>query len=909
MSVINTNVKSLVAQNALAANNRTLSKAMEQLSTGKKINSAADDAAGLAIASRMEAQSRGLTMAIKNAGDAISLAQTAEGAMGEITNMVQRMRELAVQSANGINNSMDRAALDAEYKQLSAEISRIATTTTFNGTKILDGSFAGMAVQIGDKAGETMSIGVGNMNASSLGRTSISSEATAVTAGVAQGTPAVDTVAQLTFHDNDSYTFKVDGVTISNTITGNNAGSMVDAINNNLKAAGKTNLVASLAGNMTVQIKNTLGGNIGVTDFSSVGNGKASFSVLSGSGNNVLLDDTAAVTSSDIAQGVPNTNKGVLLSMAAAASGKTKSFELNGTTVTIADNDTDATIKTKLEAVLGTTNYEVLINGGTAGSLATAAGVTAPAAGKFAIVAASGYSVNITNFSGDGTPAGVQGNIRAVGGSNTALLVDNSNQFVVDDDGTNNMELSLAFSSTTSDYTFKIDSVSVQLVASDFATGNGVANKVIAALNGAAAGTAGGLNSLGNTGIEYEVVQNGTELSIKKVTGGGTPEDLEITDLVAAASAAVASTTSTYEISGVANTTKNLADTGFGLFTAGQAEPTKMTLEISGDSTYSFSLTNLAGTGTQAIGASAVINGSIASLISNINAQTNNTGITAQADPNNSKALVLTRADGGKIQVSNFSATGSATMLATPNAFQGVSKLLNDDNAVTTGSAGAAGAAVATTASLKVSASDKYSFKLSDGNSVAVVRATTASDTSVADLLTEINSALQNVASDITASANGGTITFTNAKGGKVELMDFKSDGAATGTFAPATGQGVAKILNDNDGSSAVGKSVADANLLSSGGSSEAISILDNALQQVNTERSKLGAVQNRLSYTIDNLSNIVTNTEASRSRIVDTDYAKTTTKLATAQIIQQAATAMLAQANQQPQAVLSLLQ
>lgn len=136
MSVINTNVKALVAQNAATANSRAMSKAMEQLSTGKRINSAADDAAGLAISNKMTAQIRGLNQAVRNANDGIALLQTAEGSTQEVTNMLQRMRELAVQSANDTNSSTDRSALQNEVVALRTEINRIADNTEWNGQKL-----------------------------------------------------------------------------------------------------------------------------------------------------------------------------------------------------------------------------------------------------------------------------------------------------------------------------------------------------------------------------------------------------------------------------------------------------------------------------------------------------------------------------------------------------------------------------------------------------------------------------------------------------------------------------------------------------------------------------------------------------------------------------------------------------
>jgi flagellin len=138
MTVINTNVKSLQAQNALTFNNRNLSTAMQQLSTGSRINSSKDDAAGIAISDKMTAQIRGLNQAVRNANDGIGLLQTAEGAMVEITSMMQRMRELAIQSANDTNAQDDRNYLDLEFQQLKQEINRITKNTQWNGMNILD---------------------------------------------------------------------------------------------------------------------------------------------------------------------------------------------------------------------------------------------------------------------------------------------------------------------------------------------------------------------------------------------------------------------------------------------------------------------------------------------------------------------------------------------------------------------------------------------------------------------------------------------------------------------------------------------------------------------------------------------------------------------------------------------------
>jgi flagellin len=140
MTVINTNIKSLISQNAMIKNNRELSSAMQQLSTGKRINSAKDDAAGLAITSRMTAQIRGLDQAVRNGNDSISMLQTTEGAMIEMTNMMQRMRELAIQSSNDTYTASDRGYMDLEFQQLKTEVNRITKDTEWNGMNIMDGS-------------------------------------------------------------------------------------------------------------------------------------------------------------------------------------------------------------------------------------------------------------------------------------------------------------------------------------------------------------------------------------------------------------------------------------------------------------------------------------------------------------------------------------------------------------------------------------------------------------------------------------------------------------------------------------------------------------------------------------------------------------------------------------------------
>ncbi|MFT7293833.1 MAG: flagellin, partial [Pseudohongiellaceae bacterium] len=166
--IINTNIASLTAQRNLDKSQSANQQALSRLSSGLRINSSKDDAAGLAISTRFTSQIKGLGVAIRNVGDGVSLAQTADGALGTMTDNLQRIRELSIQSANATNSDVDREALQAEVTQLVAEISRTGEQTTFNGIKLLDGEFDA-TFQIGANVGETVSFGISELTADSLG--------------------------------------------------------------------------------------------------------------------------------------------------------------------------------------------------------------------------------------------------------------------------------------------------------------------------------------------------------------------------------------------------------------------------------------------------------------------------------------------------------------------------------------------------------------------------------------------------------------------------------------------------------------------------------------------------------------------------------------------------------------------
>ncbi|HVT35652.1 MAG TPA: flagellin [Nevskiaceae bacterium] len=274
-SVINTNVMSLNAQRNLNSSQMSLATAMQRLSSGLRINSAKDDAAGLAISDRFTAQINGLDQASRNANDGISLTQTAEGALAEVTNNLQRIRELAVQSRNGSNSSTDRAALNSEAQQLKAEVDRVAQQTQFNGVNLLDGSFSNQAFQVGANAGQTIAVS-SIVDATSV---NLGSYTSATVTGVAATTLTAITAGDLTIDGgNGNGAISVGGVGAAASATVR-AGQIRDAINS---VADQTGVYAVNDTATTVQLTSTSGTGITIA--------------LSGTGTTATTGLTAATT-------------------------------------------------------------------------------------------------------------------------------------------------------------------------------------------------------------------------------------------------------------------------------------------------------------------------------------------------------------------------------------------------------------------------------------------------------------------------------------------------------------------------------------------------------------------------------------------------------------------------------------
>ena len=345
--VINTNVSALNSQRQMMASGRELDQAMERLSSGKRINTAADDAAGLSISNRMTSQIRGLGQAIRNANDGVSMIQTAEGALDESTNILQRMRELAIQSVNGIYSDADRSTLDAEVQQLKAELDRIADSTSFNGQVLLDGSLDNVALQVGSEAGDTIVLNISAMDTDGLGGQSNGDViGTEVANGIADLTAITAAAAATTLSINQQSVGDLSG-----------AGSVEDAlatINANVSGVDTSafvELTTTAAGNgivrganeviITLTMQDGSTNVLEVRDTGSLEEFVDRVNALGGPSLEASIDDDGfLVLQSDSAAsiGITETGAGTALSATGIATGTTQNFQLS---FDITDPDVD----------------------------------------------------------------------------------------------------------------------------------------------------------------------------------------------------------------------------------------------------------------------------------------------------------------------------------------------------------------------------------------------------------------------------------------------------------------------------------------------------------------------------------------------------------------------------------------
>ena len=1082
MSVINTNIKSLIAQNALSTNANKLSTSMERLSTGSRINSASDDAAGLGIATRMTTQVRGLNMAVRNANDAISVVQTAEGAMTEVADILQRMRELSVQAASDQNSATDRTYLQAEVQQLSDEIDRIAETTQFNSMNLLDGSYAGKKFQIGANAGQTIGVDIGSMAASQLGvaTSTVASVPgpTSVAAGVsgvaAVGTASTPTVIRLGFETSDDYTFTLtdDATGLAATITAESVdlssetskANFAEALNTALTNAAVDTVVTGSAlpadvdaldlsqtddyekvrftisvgdsGPVAIDLRSRLLGTTGATpDVSDLvtalndelqsrfgdniavtgGTGTAmvvtddegrSISISQGAGDGYLFGTDSAndgaltveettqntlsaawdgnnlmVTNSSGAKTTISayaTNSGtsrvvfdamvdgqadadfdpVVLSETAVAD-DLQAFKgaVSSSNLSVTFNGTDGASPTNLvsfditdgdgRVLAEIADLEVNVDAADSGQIvvdvkaALAAGITANFgddasfdASEFTvkyedstltITSNNGRSMGIENYSSSYNTASVNG-VTLASEANTYSVA----RIKIDPEV---LSADYVLGAGDLDYTLSINGEDGTTSGIDFATlMNGTTNAsgdALATALQAQIDAEDGLIALSATAAGFHATDN------VRVTWDQATSSLVISDpqnrLLAFTE--VTNTVGTDVVTEVTNSVVDASNSSLvtksAVVSGSVTAATQVTMQMSLDEmNVNFSVNGAAlgatdWDSTEAFEGSdmqAALDAQMASLNTAYKTETFSYSVSGNA-------ITFNQAAGGPIEISGFtSGTGYDALTATLTPAEGQGDAVSIGYNEILASASATGtAATATTATLKLQGDDLVSFSISDGTNSYQVGSSAvdiSSNSSTAAFASTVNDAL--AGSNIRASMDtDGTMYFSDATGGAISLTSFNASSGNAATWSPASGQGDAVTVKTGFvgtaksaassvtpvATSATGSSVAQISLATQESASDALTVIDSALEYVNGERSKLGAIENRMGHTINNLSNIVTNTEASRSRILDTDYAQETTELARAQIIQQAATAMLAQANQAPQAVLSLLQ
>ena len=283
--VINTNIASLNAQRALNTSQSDVSTALQRLSTGLRINTAKDDAAGLAISERFTSQINGLNQAVRNSNDALSLTTTAEGALGETTALLQRVRELAVQSANSTNSASDRTALQAEVNQLLTEVERISDTTTFNGVKLLDGSFTAKDFQVGSEVGETIAVTLAGASKSDLGINKLFGNTTDADLGSSSVKPGGATTGSLPANNGTAaQTLSITGFNGTGSVSvsaGDSASTIAAAVN---AKESSTGVSATATAQATLKTLNA--------------DGTVSFTLSDGAGNSASV--SAAVTTTDL---------------------------------------------------------------------------------------------------------------------------------------------------------------------------------------------------------------------------------------------------------------------------------------------------------------------------------------------------------------------------------------------------------------------------------------------------------------------------------------------------------------------------------------------------------------------------------------------------------------------------------
>ncbi len=927
--VINSNIASLNAQRQLTSAGAGLDQASERLSSGKRINSAADDAAGLSISNRLTSQIRGLDQAVRNANDGISLIQTAEGALDESTNILQRIRELSVQSSNGIYSDSDRSTLDAEVQQLVSELDRISETTSFNGQNILDGSQGQIDLQVGSEAGQTISFEIAAVNSSSLGLGSTSSDLSG---------DAISDLTALNATDNTAITIGEDDVLINGQGLSAFDGStdrlqdLIDDVNNNIdgvSASGYNVVQAGTVGTGTIDAGDTLT----LSVFNATDNSQTDFT-FSGTDDLADLVSEINVKTNGLVDASVDDNGQLVLSNDTGA-GIGLSFDNAG-------SGTDT-----LASVLGISATDTTDQGGQTPSdsteFAAAADEAALFTGHIALTSDDGSDISIAKGA-NGTDADLAnlGFRETSSGQVTGEALSSTNQdldIAAGDVVINGVSIAATTGSDSlqakidniNDVTSETGVVATATAAQSYSY-DGDINPVEVTATSAFASPSTSFSELHGSAAPsvFDFSTTGTEFTVTDGDGNATVVDLD-TDTTDAAGlvSAINAELAGNNVEAYLDDSSRLAfrDTvsNTGTFTLSAATNT----ETAGDlnAALGLDIEGLNG-GTGTITSSAAgfeINGvdvDLAAAQSDglitatevadiVNDGTATHGVTAYVDDSDrlhfssDNPFDLADDANGTGFVSQLDSGGTLIAGTHSTAITGANGSLNIngvevsgidvddiDAAVTT--INAAQASTGVTAALD----ENGEIKLESNSSITLgVGQTNGVATGAVLGINFVDTdATEGVLDTQTINASIELKSVTEGAPISVEL---------TGNGATATGL---KDLNTDLGATVTGSSLSNISVATAAGAQAAIESVDVALETINSTRSELGAINNRLDFTVANLANVSENSSAARSRIVDADFAAETAALSRSQVLQQASQAILAQANARPQQVLSLL-
>jgi flagellin len=871
---INSNIASLNTQRALNSSQSDLQTSLQRLSSGLRINSAKDDAAGLAISDRLTSQIRGLSQAARNSNDAISLSQVAEGALGESSNILQRIRELSVQSANATNSAQDRLSLQKEVNQLVSELDRTANTTSFNGQKLLDGSFTAQAFQVGSQARETINVNIGAATTDVLGVAKVSTDN--ATNGISNATSGGNTVIAST-----SFT----AVDLANTL----------AAGGNSATTAQTLTATDIDGNITTA-------SIIATDDTSA-------EIVTAIGTN-LTGVTAAVS---------NTNTATLnFSTTAVENNDFVSFTLDdGNTAGVAGDSIsfvrDTATFTTLEDQVAST-----INAGAANTGFTAS--TNTTSGELVITSENSSGASDISFVDLAVSESAALTIDTFAGGG-----DGDITITLGSDGNNGAAAAVTYAQVAADDALTAGNLLTALQAdANFGT------TFSAALN--TAGTGVDITGLANTGgtaasdLDVDMTVDAGTANLFNITtnagtdGGGTEAADAASFALATAAFTVVGTdvdvTATFEGKTL---TEDATDSGTKL--------ADVELTVADGTTVTSTVTSLAG-GVLDIASPGVAAAPVAFGTADGTGGNNTAAQTLTINGEASTSVnVLVDSDAQQI-ASLVNKVGDITGVQAAALTTATLSNLSDDGIVSFELNGQSISASVTTSDLTSLASainDRtgntgVTAELSlDKSSLSLVDQTGA-DISIKDF---DSSLAKDVAAGktVTATIQGATGGETTLQAGGINagtrdsttvggVVEFKS---VSSTFSVSSSlQETSNSLFSGDANAlnaSVNQSVSSIDISTVAGATAALDIADGAIQRIDAIRADLGSIQNRFESTIANINTSVENFSAARSRIQDTDFASETAELSRNQILQQAGIAILSQANSLPQNVLSLLQ